>query len=88
MNSGQVIRKIIADKGITCVWLAKQLNMKYSTLNMALGKDLPYSTILNICAKIQITVNEFARIYDELNIKKDTEHPAKNDSVSKTNNDT
>lgn len=85
MNSGQIIRELLNEKGRKQKWLAEKLSISPATLSVALKRDLPFDLIANICEILEISIDE---VYLKYQQKKDTEHPAKNDSVSKTNKDT
>ena len=80
MNSGQIIKQIIEKNGIKQNWLAKKLEIPASTLNTALKKEVPFDLLVDICDVLKIPINEIRDIYKE---KKDTDSPAKNESVSK-----
>lgn len=83
MKSGVLIKQTLLDRGIKQSWLAKQLGINPSTLNSQLSRDLPSASLVKMCEILHISVETLFQQQ-----KKDTEHPAKNASVSKSNNDT
>ena len=83
MNSGLIIKDILLERGIKQSWIAKKLNIKKSTLNTQLSKELSCINLFKICELLKISPEE---VYKRSK-KKDTECPAKSFSVSKSNND-
>lgn len=84
MNSGLIIKNILQERGIKQSWIAKKLNIKKSTLNTQLSKELSCINLFKICELLKISPDE---VYKRSK-KKDTEHPTTNTSVSKSNKDT
>ena len=84
MNSGVIIKDILLKRGIKQSWIASKLNIKKSTLNTQLSKELSCVNLFRICELLNISPEE---VYKKSK-KKDTDSPAKNRSVSKNNNDT
>ena len=80
MNSGQIVKEVIEKNGIKQNWLASRLGIPASTLNTALKKEVPFDLLVDICEVLKIPINDIRDAYIE---KKDTDCPAKNESVSK-----
>ena len=80
MESGQIIKKILLEKGIKQTWFAHKLGIPASTLHSQLTRDLSIIELTKMCSILEIPIDVIFK-----RMKKDTEHPAKNDSVSKRN---
>lgn len=81
MNSGQVIKDIMNERGIKQKWLATRLDIAPATLSTALTKCLSFEFVIKLCDILNISIDI---VYEKYIQKKDTEHPAKNVSVSKS----
>ena len=81
VNSGLIIKDMLSERGIKQSWIAGKLNISKSTLNTQLSKELSCTNLFKICELLKISPEE---VYKRSK-KKDTEGPAKNNSVSKVN---
>lgn len=68
MITGKIIKQILKEKGLKISWLAEQLNLAKSTLTTRLNGDLKVDFTLQICDKINITLDDiYARYLKEKN---------------------
>ena len=65
MNSGQILKMIIKDKGKKQKWLATKIGMPLSTMSNLLNKDIPFSLLLKICNLLEVPFNNYYKIYKE-----------------------
>lgn len=85
MNSGQIVKELLNEKGRKQKWLAEKLSISPATLSVALNRDMPFDLIANICEILEISIDE---VYLRYRQKKDAVSSAKNITTSKLNKDT
>lgn len=63
MVTGKIIKQILKEKGLKISWLAEQLNLSNSTLCSRLKGDLKVDFTLQICSKIDISLDDLCARY-------------------------
>ena len=82
MNSGQIIKELIRERGLKQKWIANKLGIASPTLNEMLKKNLTFENVIQICQLINITLLEYYELYQQ---KRDVVTSAKNTTTSQSN---
>lgn len=67
MNSGQILRNIIYERGIRLNWIADKLGIEYDTFTARLRKPISIELLFDICKLIDYDVQDYLNIYRQKN---------------------